>query len=345
MQGNFRRILPGVLTAAAAVLLRVLARAVPGFADAYSDTMNPILVNTLGRISGAFPFSVEEFMILFLLPFLLYLWKKRALSRTLVFLVPFFFLLFELNEDIYFSRTGFAAKAGMTSSDYTTEELEEICLLLTDEVNETAPLVLRDEAGLMTVSPGLPGRMQEAMERLGQTYPILSGYYPRPKPVLFSVVLSRCGFTGFYSMIPVEANYNREMPPYNIPFTIGHELSHLKGITSEQEANFIGFLSCFRASDPDLRYSGAMLGWIYCSNELYRRDPKRHRALRKRLSEDALRDLDHNSAFWDRNEGKIKDTAESLNDSFLKSEGLPEGVRSYDLVVDLIVHYLQRSTL
>ena len=37
------------------------------------------------------------------------------------------------------------------------------------------------------------------------------------------------------------------MPFYNIPHTICHELSHLKGYMREDEANFIGYLP---VSDP-----------------------------------------------------------------------------------------------
>ena len=47
----------------AACLLRYSARSVPGFADRYTDVMNPLLVCTLGRISGVFPFSLAELLL------------------------------------------------------------------------------------------------------------------------------------------------------------------------------------------------------------------------------------------------------------------------------------------
>ena len=327
----------GMLFLAGALLLRALSRQVPGFADRWRSAANPLLVGTLGRLSGLLPFSVEELMILLLVPFLLLLYRKRRLLRGGFCFFSLLFLLFEMNEDVYFQCRSFAELAGIPTGSYSTEELLEVCESLTDEVNRLAPLQERDARGLMVCGPDTGGRLRARMKVLGERWSVLAGFYPPPKPILFSRVLSLCSFTGFYSMIPVEANYNREMPPYNIPFTLGHELSHLKGITSEQEANYLGYLSCITAEDPDLRYSGAMLGWIYCTNELLLRDKEAHRAIRKQVCPEASLDLDFNTAFWDQYEGDVSETAESLNDSFLKSSGLSDGVRSYDLVVDLIV--------
>ena len=73
------------------------------------------------------------------------------------------------------------------------------------------------------------------MIRLGQSYPQLDGYYPYPKPLINSRLLSVQQLCGIYSPFTIEANYNREMPYYNIPHTICHELSHLKGFMREDE--------------------------------------------------------------------------------------------------------------
>ena len=89
------------------------------------------------------------------------------------------------------------------------------------------------------------------MIRLGQSYPQLDGYYPYPKPLINSRLLSVQQLCGIYSPFTIEANYNREMPYYNIPHTICHELSHLKGFMREDEANFIGYLACIGSDSPD----------------------------------------------------------------------------------------------
>ncbi len=342
---------------AAALMLRILSRVLPGFADRYSDLVNPLMVGSLGRLSGLLPFSLFEILLCLLIISVLrtvyhfaadlYFRDRRAAYRQrfpadlrfLSVLAAVIILLFEINEDVYFSRKRFAVRYGLERSFYTNEELAEVCTYLIGEINETAPLVARDEKGIMQVSEDLSGRMRTAMRSLGEEYPELSGWYPRPKPVFFSTLLSRCDITGVYSMFTVEANYNRDIPPYNLPFTMGHELSHLKGFESEKEANFLGYLSCIRDKTPDLHYSGAMLGWVYCGNEMKKRDPGIWKELAARICPEADRDLRENNRYWDSYKGRASEAMHDINDTYLKAEGLEEGYASYDLVTDMIVAY------
>ena len=74
------------------------------------------------------------------------------------------------------------------------------------------------------------------------------------------------------------------MPYYNIPHTICHELSHLKGFMREDEANFIGYLACIGSDSPDFRYSGYLTGWVYAGNALARVDPESYYDLYTKLS-------------------------------------------------------------
>ena len=99
---------------------------------------------------------------------------------------------------------------------------------------------------------------------LAEEFPSLEGYYPEPKEVIVSEILSFQGLTGVYSPFTVEANYNGDMTPYNIPFTVCHELSHLRGFMEEKEANFIAFLGLHRIRPTDFQYSGYLSGWTYC---------------------------------------------------------------------------------
>ena len=85
---------------------------------------------------------------------------------------------------------------------------------------------------------------QNAMKGLANEYPQFKSWYPYPKPLIHPRLLSVQQLTGVYSPFTVEANYNSEIPAYNIPHTICHELSHLKGYMREDEANFIGYLAC-----------------------------------------------------------------------------------------------------
>ena len=145
--------------------------------------------------------------------------------------------------------------------------------------------------------------------------------------------------TGIYLPFTVEANYNGDMPAYDKPFTVCHELSHLRGFMEEQEANFIAFLACIGSERADFQYSGYLSGWVYCMNALYRADYESWQEVRGTLAAAAEPDLTANNEFWDRHEGTISETAERINDTYLTANGQTDGVQSYNRMVDLIVAY------
>ena len=199
--------------------------------------------------------------------------------------------------------------------------------------------VSRDDDGVMELNAPEQSGAVEAMRRLAEEFPSLEGYYPRPKELIVSEILSYQGLTGIYLPFTVEANYNGDMTAYNKPFTACHELSHLRGFMQEQEANFIAFLACISSGRPDFQYSGYLSGWVYCMNALYRADYESWQEVRALLDEEAEPDLSSNNAFWDRYEGMISETSERINDTYLKVNGQSDGVQSYDRMVDLIVAY------
>ena len=184
---------------------------------------------------------------------------------------------------------------------------------------------------------------QRAMEKLGQRYRRLSGHYPFPKPILNTWLLSVQQTTGVYSPFTVEANYNRDIAYYDIPFTICHELSHLRGYMQEEEANFIGVLATIGADDLYFNYSGYVSAWVYAGNALARIDSTAFATLYGRINARTRQDMLYNNAYWKQFEGKPAEAHEQLNDAYLKMQGQATGVRSYGHVTDLMLEYFAKN--
>ena len=240
---------------------------------------------------------------------------------------------------INYQRRSFSEEEGIITYKYSAQDLKEICLWLTDEVNALSGEVERDSSGVMPLEGPEGEGAVEAMQELAEEFSSLDGYYPQPKKLLVSEILSYQGLTGVYSPFTVEANYNGDMTAYNIPFTTCHELSHLRGFMQEEEANFIAFLACIESERTDFQYSGYLSGWVYCMNALYRADYESWQEVRALLAGAAEPDLAANTAFWDAYEGKISETAGRINDAYLRVNGQADGVQSYNRMVDLIVAY------
>ncbi|SCI18365.1 Protein of uncharacterised function (DUF3810) [uncultured Ruminococcus sp.] len=320
----------------------------------YSEHIYPWIVSLIGRFFGIFPFSVAEFLlyagILLLVGSLVRiiyrLIKKKAdkkeglrYLRRLGIIALILATLYMINCGINYHRNSFAESIELKADTYTVDELKGVCMDLTERVNTYAGHVERDADGVMVLSGNEREEAVAAMERLGEKLDVLAGYYPKPKPLAFSAFLSVQNLTGIYSPFTVEANYNQDMTPYNIPFTACHELSHLRGFMQEEEANFIAWLACKDAPETELQYSGSMLAWIHCMNVLYEEDRAAWSEIREILSEEADVDLRANSEFWDKWDGAVAEVSEQINDNYLKANGQKDGVQSYGRMADLVVAY------
>ena len=175
------------------------------------------------------------------------------------------------------------------------------------------------------------------------TYPFLFGGVFRAKPVQLSHWWSYTGITGMYFPMLAEANVNIDVPDSSIPATAAHELAHTRGFAREDECNFLAYLTCIHSDSADFRYSGYLMAYIYCSNALYAYDIELWRETRAACSEGVLRDLGERNRYWEAFEGRVQEISNSVNNSFLESQGQEKGTLSYDEVVSLIVSYYIRQ--
>lgn len=257
----------------------------------------------------------------------------------------------DANVDVLRAPTSADAGAAGTTAELSTATAEASGTSGADEAAATTIEVDGAFIGQTTETPKASatwlrhaGRTgQRAMEKLGQRYSRLSGHYPFPKPILNTWLLSVQQTTGVYSPFTVEANYNRDIAYYDIPFTICHELSHLRGYMQEEEANFIGVLATIDADDLYFNYSGYVSAWVYAGNALARIDSTAFATLYARINARTRQDMLYNNAYWKQFEGKPAEAHEQLNDAYLKIQGQATGVRSYGHVTDLMLEYFAKN--
>lgn len=287
-----------------------------------------------------------------------------AVARPLLRFLGHLFLLLSTLLVLYvflcginYHRTSFSEEAGLSvtldehGTVYDEADLIALCDYLVTEINDTEAQLDVPCIGQTMETPkpsaawlwhaGRTG--QRAMEKLGQRYRRLSGHYPFPKPILNTWILSVQQTTGVYSPFTVEANYNRDIAYYDIPFTICHELSHLRGYMQEEEANFIGVLATIGADDLYFNYSGYVSAWVYAGNALARIDSTAFATLYARINARTRQDMLYNNAYWKQFEGKPAEAHEQLNDAYLKLQGQATGVRSYGHVTDLMLEYFAKN--
>ena len=350
---------------AACILLNILAWCSKSFCDWYGEYILPFWYNAFGRPISLLPFSLGEIMIILavatvlltpiVLTVLLIVLKGRRKKVLKVFgflylwIIAFIVLTETLNCFILYHRSTFGETFGIPTTEHTNSELIELCDYLTDETNILSEQVQRTEKGEFILTADLDKTARAAMQELGKEFPQLGGYYVTPKPVLNSFFMSQQYLMGIYFPFSLEANYNDQMYPSNLPETVCHELAHTKGFMLEDEANFIAFLACARSSNIEYRYSGYLRALKYvlsqvrdnCSDEEINR-------IYSRLKPGVNVDINGNAAYWqsvqESDEGllpsktvaKISDAAMETS---LKLNGVKDGKKSYGRMVDLLLNY------
>ncbi len=336
------------------LVLQLLARRVDGFAQWYSVTIYRFLMATVGRLVSLFPFSIVEIGLYALilaavvgLGLLIHRVGKRQCRlltaagralQTILFVASILLCSYTIGCGINYHRTAFSVEAGFTIQKSTREELIDLCEYLAEQVNEAAREITIDEAGCLVLTGDTHATARAAMTALGQQYEQLDGFYPNPKGIMVSRILSMQKLEGVYSPFTLEANYNKEMPDISIPVAICHELSHLRGYMREDEANFIAYLACLESGDPQFVYSGAILAFIHSANALYRDGATEdYGRIYTMLCETARQDMAADRAFWKQFDGKVAEVANKVNDTYLKVNKQEDGVKSYGRMVDLLL--------
>lgn len=360
---NTRRYI--IVIAALSFLLltvNIMFRVSAVFAHTYSTTVYTATVKVFGTVFSIFPFSVIEILIyaaaitviyclvrlvisfiqsrkLKVWNFFTYRLKKYLLNLACIILVCL--LILSLNCTILYHRLTFCVCANIKPQSHTTEELAALCELLIDEVNEISEEIRTDENGIFTLEGvDLNSAAIDAMLALRTEYPFMPSYYPRPKPIALSKVMSYTNMTGFYSPYTIEANYNKDITDMEIPYTICHELAHMGGFIHEDEANFIAYLACMRSDSAAFRYSGSVNALIPVLNACYDNcGRERYSEIISKLNRQTIADLNFQSAYWERFESKIGEITSGMNDAYIKLNGDSEGENRYGMVTDLLLDY------
>lgn len=350
--------LVGLILATTAILMLpgILSR-YPASAEHYATEIFPVISRPVVYLSSLAPISLTEIFIVFsvLSSPLLIIWyiyhavrshkRKQFFYRSAIVSCMVIFLIslsFTLMHGIQYARRPLHETLGIVPAERSPEELAEVMNWLAEGVVANRTILPENERGGMLPINGLKELLREgsnAMDLASSEFPVLSGNGVRVKPVALSHYWSYTGIVGMYFPFFGEANANVDVPAHTIPMTICHEISHVRGIAREQDANLAGFLACVASDRPDFRYSGYMFALGYISSDLAVVDPDEYARIARSIPESAYRDLNLSYEYWEQFEGPVEEISTEVNDAYLKSNLQPEGVHSYSLVSRLIIDY------
>lgn len=336
------------------------------FCDFYVTDVYPLWVRTYGKLTALTKASVGEWMIIVLICYLMI---------SIVMIIPSFMLrgkrgghiikcyylvglhlilpvilIMTLNCTILYHCTK------MTESVETedhTEEIVQIYSILLEHAEELSTLVTRDMEGNVLYTGDMKEDAILYMQNLESDYSRLGGFYPITKDIRNSWFLSQQYIQGYFFPFSMESNINSDMYIMNKPFTICHELAHIKGYIYEDEANYLAYLACIKSDNPVFEYSAYLQVLPYLADEL------REAVSEGFIGSDAFPKVSEqvkadaiflSQEAWDEVEAKSPLKTETVNsytdsamETSLKLNGVTNGMKSYGEVVLLLLDYYSQN--
>lgn len=330
------------------LLLQLLSQYPRFVENYYSNGLYPHLTKTISGVSGNLPFSLTEAALWGALIFViaaLRRFRRRRVAITTVLLNLliigcFIYIWFYVSWGINYFREPLKSKLKMNQIQMPIDAFDSTFVRIIEKSNElnlAYPIRTTDE-----VNAAIEASYEKLLGELGLR--LVPGY-KGVKTFVGNWLLNKTTTTGFFSPFFHEVHYNKDLLIFEQPFVIAHEKAHQMGYTSEAEANFLAFLVCTNSDDPLVQYSGyfSLLNY-FLGNVL--EDQARQDLFYTKLDEGVKLDRQAVRERWKSHVGWISTAADKGYDLYLKANRVPDGIRSYSRVVDMVIRYfVQREQL
>lgn len=346
-------------------VLNFMSVYIKGFADIYRKYVFVHISSIFSRITNIFRYSVGEVMItmgvfivlmgliIFIAGFMKYKWLKslrRIYFKIVVYIFIFIYATETLNCFALYHTTTIENtlyKDIDLSSDISDgERLINVYNTVVDNINKLSSKMKRDSDGDLIKNYSY-NECKTALRNISDRFTCLSGYYPSPKEIYYSDIMTQQYLAGIYFPFSMEANYNKLMYISNMPSTICHELSHLKGYIRENEANYLSFVACIESDNEFIQYSGYLSVFYYLLDDIETYATEEEKAnmykIDKRayddtifVKDDVFNEIEEKSLV---STDTLSDATDKFIDSNLKINGVSSGMDNYNEVVRLLIFY------
>ncbi len=322
----------------------------------YSRGLYPLLRQVQSFLSGFSPWPLIYWLVLGLLVFVAFrlrVWwgsPGTALQKGLHFaggalslfsaLGFFFLLLWGLN----YARVPVAQSLGLKLEPLDREDLLCEYERVSGDLSAFRQMVLRQEGKpvldttALILPPVSQSEIAEALEQVlsRNAYPVHLGVRLRE---LYPGSLLRISTAGVYLAWSGEGHYDGGLHSLQKPFVMAHEMAHGYGFGDEGVCNFWAWLACTSSDNPALAYSGSLAYWRYVAAALRRIDPEAAREANSHLPKGIQNDLSAIRRQMDKYPDVLPRLRNRVYEAYLRSQGVKEGMKSYDEVLLLVSAY------
>jgi len=268
-------------------------------------------------------------------------WKKRLLTvsinllAAIGFIVFFFYFLWGFNYNRISLERHLDLDIKPLDSAALTKEAElalNTAVEARQRIKGAAPNALEASFLPKNLESEIRKNLNDILKMMG---------YPTPGRVRIRQIwpgdiLMRFHVSGIYIPFFGEGYTAEKLSPVEKPFTLAHEMAHGMGFADEGSANFLAYLACESSDIQFIKYSGRLAYWSYIAGELAALSENEYKLLHQRMSQGMISDLKFISENWRQYRGTLAKIGEKVNERYLKSQGVKEGLRSYNRMIALV---------
>lgn len=321
----------------------VAARINVSIGEWYATQIYPFLSAVLSFLVSWIPFSMTEVLVICAIGLVICIFIKGIRRKDKVWkivlreteLIAWIVIWLYLGWGMNYFRESIYSRANIERQAYDEDVFNKFIFDYADSLNSA---YTQDTVALTTFEDDIKSIYSSVPEDLGLSMP---KSWQHPKQLLFNRLYTSVGVGGYIGPFFCETHINADLLPAQRPFSYAHELSHLLGVSNEDEANFWAYEICRRSDIPAVRYSGyySLLPYVL-SNAAKLLTEDEYKTFVGTIKTEILRQLVDQQSFWKSKYNKILGKIQSaVYDSMLRANKISSGTKNYMQVIELIIAF------
>ncbi len=311
----------------------------------YSQKLYLFITTILSTVSSVFSFSIDDWFYFFLIIafftiLLLLIFRKMnwiQAGKIILNVLSVIYILFYFFWGFNYFRSNLNTRLGISRQELDVAIFTKQFQKLIEDTNKSYCTFNKFNKNIVD------SLVESSYKNLA---PALQIDYPagkrKAKKITAGRFFSKAGISGYYGPFFSEIHVNSNILPEEYPFVLAHEKAHQFGITGEAEANFYSWLVCTRSNSKQLQYSANLSILRYFLYQGYRLE--NYSEIVSGIDEKVKLDIIKIREHWNnlRNE-KVDKIATKVNDTYLKTNKIENGIEDYKGVVKFVMDYTQDS--
>ncbi len=319
----------------------IAARVNVSVGEWYATHLYPYISTSLSLLVSWIPFSMTEVLIVSSAALMIYVLIRNIRHREkvwkifireaeiVVWIMVWLYFGWGMNyfrENIY------------TRGNFTRQAFDEVVFkqFMTDYADSLNNSYTPETVEMSVYENDIKERYSSVPDHYGLSK---AKSWQHPKKLIFNRLYTAVGVGGYIGPFFGETHLNADLFPQQKPSSYAHELSHLLGVSNEDEANFWAYQICRTSDIPAVKYSGyySLLPYVLSNaSRVLNEDEYKEYVLS--IRPEIRQQLTDQQNFWkskySRTLGKIQSV---IYDSMLKVNKIPSGTKNYNQVVELII--------